>query len=115
VDSVDTISKYTWPYYLFEFLKPLPQQLLPSKSENICQRSAILFQLNIKKTDFDLLKAICIQHKLNRIFYSESNWLVLREYAKTNERKIFVADTNLQILSRKKRLKTYRIIKIIVN
>jgi 3-methyladenine DNA glycosylase AlkD len=57
------------------------------------------FNWDIKKTDFDLLKAICIQHNLIRIFFIQKaiGW-TLREYAKTNpESKIFVADTNLQI------------------
>jgi hypothetical protein len=61
------------------------------------------FNWDIKKTDFDLLKAICIQHKSSEFFYSESNWLDLAGIRKTNpRRKIFVADTNLQILSKKR-------------
>jgi 3-methyladenine DNA glycosylase AlkD len=47
------------------------------------------FNWDIKKTDFDLLKAICIQHKSSSEFFIQKaiGW-TLREYAKTNpERK----------------------------
>jgi 3-methyladenine DNA glycosylase AlkD len=110
-DSVDTISKNIFGQYLLEFPETSTATITTfSKSENIwLNRSAILFQLGYKeKTDFDLLKAICIQHKSSSEFFIQKaiGW-TLRKYAKTNPEavKIFVADTNLQILSRKEALK----------
>lgn len=110
-DSVDTIAKNILGQYLLEFPETITATITTfSKSENIwLNRSAILFQLGYKeKTDFDLLKAICNQHKSSSEFFIQKaiGW-TLREYAKTNPEavKIFVADTNLQILSRKEALK----------
>tara|TARA_R110002126_G_scaffold18160_3_gene69801 strand:- start:972 stop:1217 length:246 start_codon:yes stop_codon:yes gene_type:complete len=72
-------------------------------------RSAILFQLGYKtKTDFDLLKKICLQHQVSSEFFIQKaiGWS-LREYAKTNPEAVknFVAVANLKTLSKKEALK----------
>jgi len=110
-DSVDTISKNILGEYLLEFPESIVETSTRfSNSENMwLNRSAILFQLGYKeKTDFDLLKTICSQHKASSEFFIQKaiGWS-LREYAKTNPEavKIFVADSDLQRLSRKEALK----------
>lgn len=110
-DSVDTISKNILGSYLLEFPEAIAKSITNfSNSENMwLNRSAILFQLGYKdKTDFDLLKKICSQHKLSSEFFIHKaiGWS-LREYAKTNPEAVkkFVADANLKPLSRKEALK----------
>jgi 3-methyladenine DNA glycosylase AlkD len=71
-DSVDTVSKNILGSYLLEFPEAIAKSITNfSNSENMwLNRSAILFQLGYKdKTDFDLLKKICSQHKLSSEFF----------------------------------------------
>lgn len=110
-DSVDTISKYILGQYLVEFPDAIETTIEKfSNSDNMwLNRSAILFQLGYKKeTDFDLLKAICIQHQSATEFFIQKaiGW-ALREYAKTNSEAVkqFVLVNNLKPLSRKEALK----------
>lgn len=110
-DSVDTIAKYILGQYLHEFPVEINKTIeLFSNSENMwLNRSAILFQLGYKeKTDFDLLKTICLQHKSSKEFFIQKaiGWS-LREYGKTNPEKVkeFVLVNNLKPLSRKEALK----------
>lgn len=110
-DSVDTISKYILGQYLLEFPELIAEIIRKfSNSENIwLNRSAILFQLGYKeKTNFELLKSICIQHQSSTAFFIQKaiGW-ALREYAKTNSEDVkkFVLVNNLKPLSRKEALK----------
>ncbi|MFA9187490.1 DNA alkylation repair protein [Flavobacterium sp. FBOR7N2.3] len=110
-DSVDTISKYILGEYLLEHPQEIENTIERfSNSNNLwLNRSAILFQLGYKKqTDFELLKAICIQHQSSTEFFIQKaiGW-ALREYAKTNSEAVknFVLVNNLKPLSRKEALK----------
>ncbi|APA00393.1 DNA alkylation repair protein [Flavobacterium commune] len=110
-DSVDTIAKYILGQYLIEFPDCIETTVEKfSNSNNMwLKRSAILFQLGYKKeTDFELLKAICIQHQSSTEFFIQKaiGW-ALREYAKTNSEAVknFVMVNNLKPLSRKEALK----------
>jgi len=110
-DSVDTTAKYILGQYLLEFPESIATTINKfSNSENMwLNRSAILFQLGYKdKTDFELLKIICLQHYLSKEFFIQKaiGW-ALREYGKTNPDKVieFVDNTNLKPLSRKEALK----------
>jgi 3-methyladenine DNA glycosylase AlkD len=110
-DTVDAISKNILGQYLTEFPECTTATIFKfSNADNIwLNRSAILFQLGYKdKTNFDLLKAICIEHKSSSEFFIQKaiGW-ALREYAKTNPKlvKKFVAANNLKPLSRKEALK----------
>ncbi|OYX83190.1 MAG: hypothetical protein B7Y83_12310 [Flavobacteriales bacterium 32-34-25] len=110
-DSLDTIAKYILGQYLIEFPDYIETTVEKfSNSENMwLNRSAILFQLGYKKeTDFDLLKAICIQHQSsNEFFIQKAIGWALREYAKTDSEAVknFVMVNNLKPLSRKEALK----------
>lgn len=110
-DSVDTIAKYILGQYLIEFPDCIETTVEKfSNSNNMwLNRSAILFQLGYKKeTDFELLKAICIQHQSSTEFFIQKaiGW-ALREYAKTDSEAVkkFVLVNNLKPLSRKEALK----------
>lgn len=110
-DTVDAISKKILGRYLVEFPECTAATISQfSHADNMwLNRSAILFQLGYKdKTDFDLLKAICLQHKSSSEFFIQKaiGW-ALREYAKTNPMAVkkFVAVNNLSPLSRKEALK----------
>jgi 3-methyladenine DNA glycosylase AlkD len=110
-DSVDTISKYILGQYLVEFPKSIHLIVTEfSNSENMwLNRSAILFQLGYKtKTNFDLLKKVCLQHQDSSEFFIQKaiGWS-LREYAKTNPEAVknFVAVATLKNLSKKEALK----------
>lgn len=110
-DSVDTIAKYILGQYLIEFPDCIETTVEKfSNSDNMwLTRSAILFQLDYKKeTDFELLKAICIQHQSSTEFFIQKaiGW-ALREYAKTDSEAVkkFVLVNNLKPLSRKEALK----------
>ncbi len=110
-DSVDTIAKYILGQYLIEFPDCIETTVAKfSNSNNMwLNRSAILFQLGYKeKTDFELLKSICIQHQNSREFFIQKaiGWS-LREYAKTNPKAIieFVTKSNLKPFSRKEATK----------
>jgi len=110
-DSVDTISKYILGQYLIEFPDAIDATIEKfSNSENMwLNRSAILFQLDYKKkTDFELLKTVCIQHQSSTAFFIQKaiGW-ALREYTKTNSEAVkqFVLVNNLKPLSRKEALK----------
>ena len=110
-DSVDIISKYILGQYLLEFPDAVEDTIEKfSNSDNLwLNRSAILFQLGFKeKTDFDLLKAICLQHENSTEFFIQKaiGWS-LREYAKTNPSQVidFVTNSNLKPLSKKEAVK----------
>lgn len=110
-DSVDTISKYILGQYLLEFPDAVEDTIEKfSNSDNLwLNRSVILFQLGFKeKTDFDLLKAICLQHENSTEFFIQKaiGWS-LREYAKTNPHQVidFVTHSNLKPLSKKEAVK----------
>lgn len=110
-DSVDTISKYILGEYLLEHPLEIGNTIENfSNSDNLwLNRSAILFQLGYKKqTDFELLKALCIQHQSSTAFFIQKaiGW-ALREYAKTNSEAVknFVLVNNLKPLSKKEALK----------
>ena len=110
-DSVDTISKYILGQYLLEFPDAVEDTIEKfSNSDNLwLNRSVILFQLGFKeKTDFDLLKAICLQHENSTEFFIQKaiGWS-LREYAKTNPHQVidFVTNSNLKPLSKKEAVK----------
>lgn len=113
-DSVDTISKNILGEYLLQYPESITKSLNAfSNSENLwLNRSAILFQLGYKeKTDFNLLKKICNQHKASSEFFIQKaiGWS-LREYAKTNPLAVknFVTSTDLKPLSKKEALKNLR-------
>lgn len=110
-DSVDTISKYILGQYFLEFPETTENSITKFSNSNTMwlNRSAILFQLGYKKeTDFELLKAICIQHQSSTAFFIQKaiGW-ALREYAKTDSEavKYYVLVNNLKPLSRKEALK----------
>lgn len=110
-DSVDTIAKYILGQYLIEFPDCIKTTINQFSNSNDMwlNRSAILFQLGYKKeTNFDLLKAICIQHQSSTEFFIQKaiGW-ALREYAKTDSEAVknFVLVNNLKPLSRKEALK----------
>jgi 3-methyladenine DNA glycosylase AlkD len=71
-DSVDTISKYILGSYLQRFPESINEKVSNfSSTDSIwLNRSAVLFQLGYKeKTDFDLLKTVCNQHKFSNEFF----------------------------------------------
>ncbi|MFA9191475.1 DNA alkylation repair protein [Flavobacterium sp. FZUC8N2.13] len=110
-DSVDTISKYILGQYFLEFPETTENSITKFSNSNTMwlNRSAILFQLGYKKeTDFELLKAICIQHQSSTAFFIQKaiGW-ALREYAKTDSEavKYYVLVNNLKPLSQKEALK----------
>jgi len=110
-DTVDGISKNILGQYLTEFPDCTASTISKfSDADNMwLNRSAILFQLGYKdKTDFGLLKVICIKHKSSSEFFIQKaiGW-ALREYAKTNPKAVkkFVATNDLKPLSRKEALK----------
>jgi 3-methyladenine DNA glycosylase AlkD len=110
-DSVDTISKNILGEYLLEFPDSTTAVIAEfSHTDNLwLNRSAILFQLAYKeKTDFELLKRICVQHQNSSEFFIQKaiGW-ALREYAKTNPKLVqqFVAINTLKPLSKKEALK----------
>ncbi|WPR70631.1 DNA alkylation repair protein [Flavobacterium sp. NG2] len=110
-DSVDTISKYILGGYLSQFPQNITKIISKfSKSNNLwLNRSTILFQLGYKtKTDFELLKKICITHQNSKEFFIQKaiGW-ALREFAKTDSQAVkeFVLVNNLKPLSRKEALK----------
>lgn len=110
-DSVDTIAKYILGEYLLEFPMETKNVIARfSKSDDMwLNRSAILFQLNYKqKTDFEILKAECNNHKMSKEFFIQKaiGW-ALREYAKSNPDAVkeFVSKANLKPLSTKEALK----------
>jgi 3-methyladenine DNA glycosylase AlkD len=113
-DSVDVIAKYILGQYLQKL--PLETDTVISRfsnSENMwLNRSAILFQLGYKeKTNFDLLKSVCEQHKTSTEFFIQKaiGW-ALREYGKTNPEAVkeFVFNSNLKKLSEKEALKNIK-------
>jgi len=110
-DSVDVIAKFILGEYLLQF--PLETDIVIrrfSNSDNMwLNRSAILFQLGYKKkTNFELLKSICEQHKSSTEFFIQKalGW-ALREYAKINPEAVknYVSSTDLKKLSEKEALK----------
>jgi 3-methyladenine DNA glycosylase AlkD len=110
-DTVDSISKNILGQYLTEFPDSVATTIskLSTMDNMWLNRSAILFQLGYKnKTNFDLLKAVCVKHKSSPEFFIQKaiGW-ALREYAKTNPKAVqkFVTANNLKPLSRKEALK----------
>jgi 3-methyladenine DNA glycosylase AlkD len=110
-DTVDGISKKILGQYLTEFPDCTTSTISKFSNANNMwlNRSAILFQLGYKdKTDFGLLKVICIKHKFSSAFFIQKaiGW-ALREYAKTNPKAVkkFIATNDLKPLSRKEALK----------
>ncbi|WP_413998618.1 DNA alkylation repair protein [Flavobacterium sp. W1B] len=119
-DSVDTISKYILGEYLLGFPDEIDTVVaLFSNADNMwLNRSVILFQLGYKeKTNFDLLKTICIKQQSSSEFFIQKaiGW-ALREYAKTNPKAVkeFVSVTLLKPLSRKEALKKYITVRKII-
>jgi 3-methyladenine DNA glycosylase AlkD len=110
-DSVDIISKHILGNYLLQYPEQISKVITEfATDENMwLNRSAILFQLGYKtKTDFQLLKRICLQHKdSNQFFIQKAIGWALREYAKTNPEAVkeFVLVNNLKPLSQKEALK----------
>ncbi|WP_281225240.1 DNA alkylation repair protein [Flavobacterium aquiphilum] len=113
-DSVDVIAKFILGEYLLQF--PLETDTVIrrfSNSDNMwLNRSAILFQLGYKgKTNFELLKSICENHKSSTEFFIQKaiGW-ALREYAKTNPEAVknYVSCTDLKKLSEKEALKNLK-------
>jgi len=113
-DSVDVIAKFILGGYLLQF--PLATDTVIrrfSNSDNMwLNRSAILFQLGYKgKTNFELLKSICENHKSSTEFFTQKaiGW-ALREYAKTNPEAVknYVSCTDLKKLSEKEALKNLK-------
>ncbi len=110
-DSVDTVSKWI----LGGFLKQFPTKIQEvveahSTDENMwLNRSAILFQLGYKeKTNFELLKALCIQHKhSNEFFIQKAIGWALREYSKVDGQAVlnFVNSANLKPLSQREAIR----------
>lgn len=114
-DSVDLIAKYLLGGYLENFPEEIENCINQfSKSDSLwLNRSAILFQLSYKqKTDFELLKTVCLQHQHSSEFFIQKaiGW-ALREYAKTSPEQViqFVMVNNLQPLSKKEALKNLAI------
>lgn len=113
-DSVDVIAKFILGGYLQKI--PLETDVVISRfsnSENMwLNRSAILFQLGYKeKTNFELLKLVCEQHKLsNEFFIQKAIGWALREYGKTNPEAVkdFVVVSKLKKLSEKEALKNIK-------
>jgi 3-methyladenine DNA glycosylase AlkD len=113
-DSIDFLSKYVLGNYLLQFPEETDSVIQNfSSSENMwLNRSAILFQLGYKeKTNFDVLKLVCIKHKMSTEFFIQKaiGW-ALREYAKTNPEAVrnFVSSSNLKKLSEKEALKNLK-------
>ena len=114
-DSVDLIAKHLLGGYLEKFPEEI-ENCIGQFSKSDClwlNRSAILFQLGHKqKTDFELLKKLCLQHQQSSEFFIQKaiGW-ALREYAKTSPEQViqFVAVNNLPTLSRKEALKNLAI------
>lgn len=114
-DSVDLIAKYLLGGYLENFPEEM-ENCISQFSDSDClwlNRSAILFQLGYKqKTDFELLKTICLQHQQSSEFFIQKaiGW-ALREYAKTSPEQViqFVMVNNLPTLSKKEALKNLAI------
>lgn len=110
-DSVDLISKWI----LGDYLKQFPNKILDvindhGNDENMwLNRSVILFQLSYKeKTNFELLKALCIQHKhSNEFFIQKAIGWALREYSKVDSKAVvdFVNSTNLKPLSKREAIR----------
>ncbi len=73
-DTVDAISKNILGQYLTEFPDCTTSTISKFSNANNMwlNRSAILFQLGYKdKTDFSLLKVICIKHKSSSEFFMQ--------------------------------------------
>ena len=110
-DNVDTVSKWI----LGGFSKQFPTKIQEvveahSADENMwLNRSAILFQLGYKeKTNFELLKALCIQHKhSNEFFIQKAIGWALREYSKVDGQAVlnFVNSANLKPLSQREAIR----------
>jgi 3-methyladenine DNA glycosylase AlkD len=110
-DTVDFIAKHILGQFLLEY-PDLRNETIQrfSESDNMwLNRSAILFQLGYKsKTDFELLKTLCMAHKdSNEFFIRKAIGWALREYAKVNMPAVehFVNNTDLKPLSKKEALK----------
>ena len=113
-DTVDMLASNLVGYYF---------QMFPSEtykftgqwneSENVwLNRSSILFQLKYKDaTDFELLKKYILNHtETDEFFIQKAIGWSLREYAKTDARKVlrFVDENSLPALSRREALKNIK-------
>lgn len=113
-DTVDFLAKYVLGNYMLQF----PDEILKtierfSNSENMwLNRSAILFQLSYKKeTNFELLKAVCEQHKnSNEFFIQKAIGWALRDYSRFNPNgvKEYVNSTQLKPLSQREALRNLK-------
>ncbi|MCB9034014.1 MAG: DNA alkylation repair protein [Chitinophagales bacterium] len=110
-DSVDGIAPNILAYYLKQFPNKIDVVIDNyMKSNNIwLQRSCLLFQLKYKQhTNEQLLFDLCKQLSTsNEFFIQKAIGWSLREYAKTNQQKVyqFVAATPMSNLSRREALK----------
>ncbi len=110
-DSVDTVSKWLLGAYLTQFPTKINEVVeAHSTDENMwLNRSAILFQLGYKeKTNFELLRALCIQHKhSNEFFIQKAIGWALREYSKVDGQAVlnFVNSTSLKPLSQREAIR----------
>lgn len=110
-DSVDTVSKCILGGFLKQFPTKIQEVIeVHSTDENMwLNRSAILFQLGYKeKTNFELLKALCIQHKhSNEFFIQKAIGWALREYSKVDGQAVlnFVNSTPLKPLSQREAIR----------
>jgi 3-methyladenine DNA glycosylase AlkD len=110
-DSVDVVAKYLLGGYLKQFSNETYEVIERfSNSNNMwLNRSAILFQLSYKeKTNFDLLKSECENHKESEEFFIQKaiGW-ALRDYSKFNSSGVteYVNSTNLKPLSKREALR----------
>ncbi len=110
-DSVDIVSKWLLGNYLNQFPTKINEVLeAHSSDENMwLNRSAILFQLGYKeKTNFELLKVLCIQHKhSNEFFIQKAIGWALREYSKVDGPAVlnFVNSSDLKPLSQREAIR----------
>ena len=110
-DTVDLLATHLAGKYFQKFPELTPQITTKwMNSNNIwLQRTAILFQLKYKeKTDFQLLCSFIIQlEKSNEFFIKKAIGWALREYSKTNEKKVtqFVETSKISDFSKKEALK----------
>ncbi len=110
-DSVDLLAKYLMGGYLTQFPEEKEKCIafLTHSDSLWLIRTAILFQLGYKdKTDFELLKTICVQYQDSKEFFIQKaiGW-ALREYGKCHPNRVtsFVSASNLANLSKKEALK----------
>lgn len=102
VDSIDT--NLVWKYFLLFPNEKEKYILKRAQSNNIwLQRTAIQFQLMYKdKTDTALIENIFSHTKdSNEFFVQKAMWWILREYSKTNQKRVsdYINKNNLPKLT----------------